>query len=1448
MILYKELKNLRLYNNTMYFPFNQKDRRKNSILFLLTPNIDESINIINTKDCNKFYESYYIERDITFFITQENFLDVTNPDEYVTITESNVLTEAVLEAKNKKYKYENTKRGLLETLNENSIDYIIDEEEVMTIINNEKVTAFLEADNDILSTSKYNQILKQILYRERFKTPKDVVQVYDTIKAQCPSIKSTYLYLDKYRNKNMYVDFFYYNESFFKNNYINNIKGVYLYLELLHRFIKDERFDSYTTKTCYIPVDGWYRDLPDKAVTTLEFTQNINPISMFARLLRRDPSRIKNYLAGETFIFTNSKTYFKLDIDSIDDKTYIKFNKFISILENNLPIPQDEQEEPNTKSDSKQSIILAIINKLESGKSKIKIKGLTGDDASIDEKELLERIENAAEKSSDIDEALLELENDLEFKEIILKMAAEQDNTSKVSKQRLERLEKLNSDLRMKEVNNMKLSEIIGNDTEKELTSINISERIDTVNEEEWSNLTYTNIEKDYDLNKDIINSITQLLENGSYPVAIRNIDIEDSSTSEDYKDTYIISCEDSFGKRFQFKFDIPKFKDNKFLIIKGNDKTINGQLLLLPISKTDPDTVQVVSNYNKIFIKRYGQKSDSISDRIAKMVLKTNKIKVTNGDCTISNNIYDIPYTYAFLASRFNRFETDKAIIYFNQDEIRKKIIDTKIPNGKFPYGYDKVSKEILYTTHNNASIDILSTLINGDSELEDLYNATTKGKKYIYSNATILASNIPLIIIASYLRGLTDVLKRANIEYEIVEKLTVNKKSDDYDAIRFSDGYIQFKCTNSSNLLLNGLKTIPTEMYSVSDIDSKQIWLEVLDNFGARAKLADGLENFQDCMIDYITLQSLRHYNLPTDFIDILLYANDLLTSTKFNTHTNMDAYRYRSNEIVAAYAYKNIAYAYIDYKNKVKKGFRNATITMKQSSVIDEILQANTAGDYSYTTPVGELEFINTVSTKGHSGMNAERAYKIDKRSYDPSMINILALVTNFAGNAGINRQTTIDMNVDTVRGYIKTTKNRNDMNITKSFSIQEALTPYGVTRNDSMRSAMDFIQTSKHQLPTKISMPSLITNGADQALPWLITNNFAFKAKNNGVIEEKTDDYMILKYSDGTHDFVDLRNNIRKNSDGGFYITLQLSSNMKVGDKFKANDVVAFDKYSFNDQYGTNNNLTYSMGLLTKVAIMSTEEGFEDSTIISEYLSESLTSYIDIKKEISMAKNAILLDIVKKGQRVQEGDTLLVFQDAYDDDDINNLMKTLSNDVELISDLGRFTIKAKANGVISDIKVYRTCEYDELSDSLKKLVDEVNKPIKKIKNAQKKYNIDYVYGLESTDPLPQSGKLKNVEDGILIEIYLEYEDQLAVGDKIVDYSAVKGVVRSVYERGQEPSSSYRPDEKIHTILCVASTLARMTAAPIIVGGINKTLIELDRHIKDIAGIKWKYLDQM
>ena len=80
-------------------------------------------------------------------------------------------------------------------------------------------------------------------------------------------------------------------------------------------------------------------------------------------------------------------------------------------------------------------------------------------------------------------------------------------------------------------------------------------------------------------------------------------------------------------------------------------------------------------------------------------------------------------------------------------------------------------------------------------------------------------------------------------------------------------------------------------------------------------------------------------------------------------------------------------------------------------------------------------------------------------------------------------------------------------------------------------------------------TNKACPNLITNGADEALPYLTSNTFAFKAKDSGKVLEKTDSHIVLGYKDGTKDYIDIRKNIRKNSDGGFYITVQLESKLK-----------------------------------------------------------------------------------------------------------------------------------------------------------------------------------------------------------------------------------------------------------------------------------------------------------
>ena len=124
--------------------------------------------------------------------------------------------------------------------------------------------------------------------------------------------------------------------------------------------------------------------------------------------------------------------------------------------------------------------------------------------------------------------------------------------------------------------------------------------------------------------------------------------------------------------------------------------------------------------------------------------------------------------------------------------------------------------------------------------------------------------------------------------------------------------------------------------------------------------------------------------------------------------------------------------------------------------------------------------------------------------------------------------------------------------------------------------------------------------------------------------------------------------------------------------------------------------------------------------------------------------------------------------------------------------------------------------------------------------------KKYDIDEYNKLEPDYKLDKTGKLKKVDEGVLIEFYLKYRDKMSVGDKLIYYSALKGVVKDIFPKGKEPYTSFRKDEKIHSLLACGSVNGRMVGSILLSMSINKGLIELDRKIKTELGISYKYLE--
>lgn len=1419
-----EMKELQLYSRQFYAPVIKQNRYKNSAILLITPDLETSEKLMTTKFMinNKIFESYYTEKNIELIINDK--LEVQNED-----------GEAVNLAMISPYSESYTRLD-------------------------DRLVVFNEDDK------RMNQALRNILYSSRIKSNKEVLDMYDQIQERHPFIKRTYLDLSFYKGYNLFVDWSVFSKAFLNNIRLKGDKALDVYYEFLLRFINDFRLTQagYTLKTLFIDVDHWKVADGSKL---WDYSKNINPISMMNRFVYKH--KLLNELYGIDMVFISENGYFKMRPENLNKMSIIRVLSNLSHLLSKKAIVDDKSKE------SAEAITTKILDDIQTG-TQVRIYNVAGSSKKVSKSELADKVSNAifnsdnvdekkealvdyvkakAEESKNTEEAMKDLDNDEAMKRLVMDIAMSNEEAPKFSTARLNRINNLNDRFMNTKIKNTTVRQLIQEASEnKELPERKLN--VDSI-DNQWDHLKFINFEESYDVDADIMAIISSFGDkNKSIPISVISVDKKDTSTSEDSVYTYTFKMEDAYGKRFNITLDVPKVKDRN-MRLRGNGKTIAGQAMLLPIIKTDEDTVQIVSNYNKIFIRRYGTsngKSFVTADKLLKTIKKymtsskNPNLKVTYGDTRKISSKYVLPIDYIDIGQEIAKIETKTTVYYFNQDEIRSKY---KVDTSKgIPYAVRKDLKNtVLYYKEDIDSATLSSIILyainnelrqSGDTQFDEILANTSESVKYTYSKASILNTEIPVVVIMAYSEGLQTTMKKANIEYRILDK---REKYDHntHDIIRFNDGYILYSLDYNSSLLMNGLKECNTEDYSIADIDNKVMWIDFLDIFGSRIN-ADGLDNFYDLMIDPITANICRMYKLPDDYCSLLAYANLLLANNKYNRHVDITGNRLRTNEIIAAYVYRVLSVAYGDYQRQIKRSKKDASFSIKKSAVIDAIFKDPTESDTSFINPLMDMESVRSTSFKGLSGMNSDRSYGLDKRTYDDTMLGVLALSTGFAANVGLTRMTTIDSNIKGNRGLIRGTIDPNKLNDVNALCITEAMTPFGTTHDDPFRTAMTFIQTSKHNMRMDKSSPLLVSNGADEALPYLTNNNFSFKAKDDGVVKEITKDYMIVTYKNGTSDFIDLREIVRKNSDGGFFAVVKFDPyKLQKGSKFKKYQVLAYDKLTYSDNFGDHDKLAYNIGCLAKVAILLTDEGFEDSAVIDDELSEEMASDIVVKKDVILHKNSNVYTIKEVGSPLQEGDPLIIFQSAFDEEDSNALLKSLSGDNSDIKDLGRITLRSKVTGTLQDIKMYRTVEKSELSPSLRKLFNQYEKNIQDTKKKMEKYHID-TKEYDADYKLEPTGKLKNVEDGVLIEFYLKYHDKMSVGDKLVYYSALKGVIKGIFPKGEEPYTDFRPNEKIRSFLTASSISRRMTGSIIKIGILHKILIELDRKIKDIYNIPW------
>lgn len=1244
------------------------------------------------------------------------------------------------------------------------------------------------------------------------------------------------------------------NMVFFSNTFkqqmkiqaVNYVKYLLTCMEIPNMYKKQTMFinlDEY--KPSQIPVDKMFTDSAYMR----------NPITLFYLCLKYNPEVFYELGNLDIIIITDNGPIARINPQELKrlelngKKPAAEFRKIIFKLHGNQinEKTMDKMEDKTINNEeTKEEIVDKIMTNFVFGANQTINK---------DVKEIVEQaVEQSKVDGDDVDLIINKINNDESVKKEVNKtLTLKKTAGNHASTKRDELLKSKQMDLKIKDKTLKEIVDVNAKDIEIETNDV--AEKVFTTNKN-IATKRYCNVDRQYNKSlreADLVNIITDL-NNKSIPIYIKSIDVEDSSDVLNYKETYKVVLEDANRVRHNLVFDMPKLIDDKFLYLGGNKKIFNNQQLLLPIVKTEPDTVQTVTNYNKIFVRRYGDRVSSDIEKFKKVVTSGSvpKCKFKRGNYVKLNGNYLTTIEYDSLSKTFEEVKIGSTHLIFDQTSLRiqcnaKKI---KIKPNTIPIGFDG-DRPIFLNINDNTVVGTNKTLFeyicSKSPELSDLMKETSAGKKYMYSRATIMKKQVPLILLLAYFEGLDNILKRAKVKYYFSD--TRPRVSSNERVIEFKNGYLVYENKPFEvSLLMNAFVDIPTKMYDYEDFNEKEIYPDIFETMFHRRGIAIAFDHFYENFVDPITYSTLVDLNLPTDITGMLLYANALLVDNQFKYETDQDLMRIRRNEIINALLYKKIATAYEKYYDT--SGNSNPQkISIPRDAVIKEIMKQQTLEDYSVLNPIVELEKVRATSPKGPSGCNLEEAYKINKRSFHKNMTGLFTVSTSPDKNVGVVRELTLEPGIVSPRGYLDTRNTNSEINQLKDvnlFGAAELLSPLGETRDDSVRLAMATKQ-SKHIVPVKKSSPVLISNGSEQTIQYELSNDFVVVAKEDGKVIERDDKsgLIIVEYKSGEHEAIDISSRTVKNGAGGFFLTNQLTCNLEVGQRVKKNDILASDSKFFTDSKLTGNR--FNIGTLCKAAIMSSYSTFEDSTEITKKMAREMASEITMCKPVVLGANTNVDFIVKVGDKVEVGDELIRFERSFNEDMYNKLLANIGDELEQeITMSSKEQVKSKYSGIVSDIKIYSTVDLDQLSSSLRFIVSSHYNKIKKRKKVLDKYdkgNSIVKCGIlfnEPTEPIEtKDGKVKGhvVNEGVLIEIYITYTDEMGIGDKITNFTALKGTIGEIVPEGQESYTLFRPDEEISTCIAPAAIIARMTPSIVLTLLGNKVIVELKRKLKDI-----------
>ena len=206
-----------------------------------------------------------------------------------------------------------------------------------------------------------------------------------------------------------------------------------------------------------------------------------------------------------------------------------------------------------------------------------------------------------------------------------------------------------------------------------------------------------------------------------------------------------------------------------------------------------------------------------------------------------------------------------------------------------------------------NSSIVGIINDVLKPTGLYEFVKNVKTP-KRRLCTKIEVQSFTVPLIAFLLYLFGwerVSSYFKESQLEFTEKKLKNTNKLS-----IRFANGYLYYsQYPINGALFFNGLTEIDTENYNFEDLNNPGLYANYTYNKFKSRNVVKGWNTAKENMLDLKTLKILEELKLPTDFLEIFLYCNDLLVDNQVKSDTDISNYRLRSVEVVSECLFKVI-----------------------------------------------------------------------------------------------------------------------------------------------------------------------------------------------------------------------------------------------------------------------------------------------------------------------------------------------------------------------------------------------------------------------------------------------------------------------------------------------------------------------------------------------------------